>query len=95
MFGPRARQLYRRGSAAQGAISSGRRAARLFLDEITEMPVDLQGHAGRVLETGLFMRVGTNREIAMTCASSPRPNRKPEEAVAGRELARKISFTTG
>ncbi|MGA2552860.1 MAG: sigma-54 dependent transcriptional regulator, partial [Burkholderiaceae bacterium] len=35
----------------------------LFLDEITEMPIELQVKLLRVLESGLFMRVGTNREI--------------------------------
>ncbi|MEF9417345.1 sigma 54-interacting transcriptional regulator, partial [Ralstonia solanacearum species complex bacterium RW470] len=35
----------------------------IFLDEITEMPVELQVKLLRVLETGVFMRVGTNREI--------------------------------
>ncbi|HKQ30915.1 MAG TPA: sigma-54 dependent transcriptional regulator, partial [Burkholderiales bacterium] len=33
----------------------------LFLDEITEMPAELQVKLLRVLETGTFMRVGTNK----------------------------------
>ena len=44
----------------------------LFLDEITEMPIELQVKLLRVLETGVFMRVGTNRD--------------PEEAVADGKL---------
>jgi two-component system response regulator AtoC len=36
----------------------------LFLDEITEMPAELQVKLLRVLETGTFMRVGTNTPIA-------------------------------
>src|SRR5690606_2339961 len=35
----------------------------LFLDEITEMSIELQVRLLRVLETGRFMRVGTNTEI--------------------------------
>jgi DNA-binding NtrC family response regulator len=35
----------------------------LFLDEITEMPIELQVKLLRVLETGMFMRVGTTKEI--------------------------------
>ena len=34
----------------------------LFLDEITEMPIELQVKLLRVLETGMFMRVGTTKE---------------------------------
>jgi DNA-binding response OmpR family regulator len=35
----------------------------LFLDEITEMPLDLQVKLLRVLETGVFMRVGSSQSI--------------------------------
>ncbi|OWT67937.1 MULTISPECIES: sigma-54 dependent transcriptional regulator [unclassified Achromobacter] len=58
----------------------------LFLDEITEMPVDLQVKLLRVLETGLFMRVGTNREIASDVRVVAATNRNPEEAVADGKL---------
>ncbi|MFC4276931.1 sigma-54-dependent transcriptional regulator [Achromobacter aloeverae] len=58
----------------------------LFLDEITEMPVDLQVKLLRVLETGLFMRVGTNREIASDVRVVAATNRNPEEAVAEGKL---------
>ena len=49
----------------------------LFLDEITEMPIDLQVKLLRVLETGLFMRVGTNREIASDVRVVAATNRDP------------------
>jgi len=54
----------------------------LFLDEITEMPLELQVKLLRVLETGLFMRVGTNREIETDVRVIAATNRDPEAAVA-------------
>ncbi|WP_313621671.1 sigma-54 dependent transcriptional regulator [Achromobacter sp.] len=53
----------------------------LFLDEVTEMPLDLQVKLLRVLETGQFMRVGTNREIACDIRVVAATNRNPEQAV--------------
>jgi len=58
----------------------------LFLDEITEMPLDLQVRLLRVLETGLFMRVGTHAEIATNVRLVAATNRDPEEAVATGKL---------
>ncbi|MFA9441186.1 sigma-54-dependent transcriptional regulator [Uliginosibacterium sp. sgz301328] len=54
----------------------------LFLDEITEMPMELQVKLLRVLETGFFMRVGTNKEISADVRVIAATNRDPEEAVA-------------
>jgi DNA-binding NtrC family response regulator len=45
----------------------------LFLDEISEMPMELQVRLLRVLETGTIMRIGTTRTLRPTCASSRRP----------------------
>ena len=53
----------------------------LFLDEITEMPLELQVKLLRVLETGLFMRVGTIKETAADVRVIAATNRDPEEAV--------------
>jgi DNA-binding NtrC family response regulator len=53
----------------------------LFLDEITEMPVELQVKLLRVLETGMFMRVGTTKEIETDVRLIAATNRDPEEAV--------------
>src|SRR6185312_4781129 len=58
----------------------------LFLDEITEMPIELQVKLLRVLETGLFMRVGTNREIESDVRVVAATNRDPETAVAEGQL---------
>lgn len=54
----------------------------LFLDEITEMPMELQVRLLRVLETGAFMRVGTQEEISTDVRIIAATNRNPEEAVA-------------
>ncbi len=53
----------------------------LFLDEITEMPLELQVKLLRVLETGMFMRVGTTKETAADVRVVAATNRDPEEAV--------------
>lgn len=58
----------------------------LFLDEITEMPLELQVKLLRVLETGTFMRVGTNRETHADVRVLAATNRNPEEAVAEGKL---------
>ncbi|WP_296659883.1 sigma-54 dependent transcriptional regulator [Paraburkholderia sp.] len=58
----------------------------LFLDEITEMPVELQVKLLRVLETGMFMRVGTTREIETDVRLIAATNRDPEQAVAEGKL---------
>jgi transcriptional regulator with PAS, ATPase and Fis domain len=58
----------------------------LFLDEITEMPLALQVKLLRVLETGVFMRVGTTREITTDVRVIAASNRNPDRAVAEGKL---------
>jgi len=58
----------------------------LFLDEITEMSFELQVKLLRVLETGAFMRVGTNEPIATDVRVIGATNRMPEKAVAAGKL---------
>ncbi len=53
----------------------------LFLDEITEMPLELQVKLLRVLETGLFMRVGTNKETSADVRVVAATNRDPQDAI--------------
>jgi len=53
----------------------------LFLDEVTEMRMDLQVKLLRVLETGTFMRVGTNEPISTDVRVIAATNRSPEKAV--------------
>src|SRR5690606_510063 len=54
--------------------------------EITEMPIELQVKLLRVLETGMFMRVGVNREIESDVRIVAATNRNPEKAVADGKL---------
>jgi two-component system, NtrC family, response regulator AtoC len=58
----------------------------LFLDEITEMPAELQVKLLRVLETGTFMRVGTNTPIATDVRVIAATNRNPTKAVTDGRL---------
>ncbi|WP_295686851.1 sigma-54 dependent transcriptional regulator [uncultured Nevskia sp.] len=58
----------------------------LFLDEITEMPIELQVKLLRVLETGKFMRIGTDKEVETDVRVIAATNRDPEAAVAAGKL---------
>jgi len=53
----------------------------LFLDEITEMPPELQVKLLRVLETGMFMRVGSTQDQETDVRVIAATNRLPEQAV--------------
>ena len=53
----------------------------LFLDEITEMPVEMQTHLLRVLETGKILRVGGEAEIDVSPRLVAATNRNPAKAV--------------
>ncbi|HBL65362.1 MAG TPA: sigma-54-dependent Fis family transcriptional regulator, partial [Achromobacter sp.] len=64
----------------------------LFLDEVTEMPLDLQVKLLRVLETGQFMRVGTNREISCDIRIVAATNRNPEQAVQEGKLREDLYY---
>jgi DNA-binding NtrC family response regulator len=58
----------------------------IFLDEITEMPMELQVKLLRVLETGSFMRVGGTSLISTDVRVVAATNREPEKAVADGKL---------
>jgi two-component system, NtrC family, response regulator AtoC len=64
----------------------------LFLDEITEMPLELQVKLLRVLETGTFMRVGSDHQIEMDVRVIAATNRIPAEAVARGKLREDLLY---
>ena len=64
----------------------------LFLDEITEMPVELQVKLLRVLETGLFSRIGSDRETACDVRIITATNRDPEGAVSEGKLRHDLLY---
>src|SRR5918911_281625 len=51
----------------------------VFLDEITEMPIDLQVKLLRVLEESKFRRVGGNEEITIDARIIAASNREPKK----------------
>src|SRR5260370_9461985 len=53
----------------------------VFLDEITEMPIELQVKLLRVLEEGKFRRVGGNEEINIEARVIAASNRDPQKAI--------------
>ena len=58
----------------------------IFLDEITEMPMELQVKLLRVLETGTFTRVGGAAQVASDVRIIAATNRDPKKAVADGKL---------
>ena len=64
----------------------------VLLDEITEMPIELQVKLLRVLESGTFMRVGSNREIDVDVRIIAATNRNPEQAVAEGKLREDLLY---
>jgi two-component system response regulator AtoC len=58
----------------------------IFLDEVTEMPMELQVKLLRVLETGTFTRVGGTTQVASDVRIIAATNRDPEKAVAEGKL---------
>ncbi len=58
----------------------------VFLDEVTEMPADLQVKLLRVLETGTFSRVGSVTPIHSDVRVISATNRIPEQAVQSGRL---------
>jgi two-component system response regulator AtoC len=64
----------------------------LLLDEITEMPQELQVKLLRVLETGTLMRVGGADPIKVDVRVLAATNRRPEEAVAQGKLRQDLLY---
>jgi DNA-binding NtrC family response regulator len=64
----------------------------LFLDEITEMPLELQVKLLRVLETGMFMRVGSTQQQESDVRVIAATNRPPEQAVASGRMREDLLY---
>ena len=64
----------------------------LFLDEVTEMPIELQVKLLRVLETGTVTRIGGSEQIKVDVRVIAATNRKPEEAVAQGKLREDLLY---
>ena len=64
----------------------------LFLDEITEMAPEMQVRLLRVLETGRFVRVGGDGEIAADARIIAATNRDPQTAVRDGQLREDLMY---
>jgi DNA-binding NtrC family response regulator len=64
----------------------------LFLDELTEMPLDLQPHFLRVLETCRVRPVGSEREVQVDTRVIAATNREPQEALKEGSLRQDLYF---
>ncbi|HET6565924.1 MAG TPA: sigma-54 dependent transcriptional regulator, partial [Xanthomonadales bacterium] len=64
----------------------------LFLDEITEMPLEMQTHLLRVLESGKVLRLGSERELPVNTRLLAATNRDPAKAVRDGELREDLYF---
>jgi two-component system NtrC family response regulator len=58
----------------------------LFMDEISEMPLDVQVKLLRILETGTFRRLGGNHDISVNVRFVFASNKKLEDCVARGEF---------
>ena len=64
----------------------------LFLDEVTEMPLDMQPNLLRVLENKCVIPVGGTREIAVNCRVVSATNRKMTELAQGNIIREDIYY---
>ncbi len=64
----------------------------LLLDEVTEMPLDMQVRLLRVLETGRFCRVGGDREINTDVRIIAATNRDLAQAVSSGKLREDLMY---
>ena len=64
----------------------------LFLDELAEMPLGLQPHFLRVLETATIQPVGSEQEVAVDARIVAATNRDPEQAIANQLLRQDLYF---
>src|SRR5205809_4959036 len=67
-------------------------AGTLLLDEITEMPIELQVKLLRVLETGTILRIGGDASVKVDARVIAATNRPPEQAVADGKLREDLLY---
>lgn len=64
----------------------------ILLDEITELPVELQGKLLRVLEENRIRRVGGNQELEINVRLVSATNRDPKQAIADGKLREDLYY---
>jgi len=64
----------------------------LFLDELAEMPLAMQPHFLRVLETAKVQAVGSEKELPVDARIVAATNRDPERAIADKLLRQDLYF---
>ncbi|MBT8078659.1 MAG: sigma-54 dependent transcriptional regulator [Gammaproteobacteria bacterium] len=64
----------------------------LFLDEITEMPIEMQTHLLRALETSRVLRVGAETEIPVNARLIAATNRDPADAIRDGSLREDLYY---
>jgi DNA-binding NtrC family response regulator len=67
-------------------------AGTIFLDEITEMPPELQVKLLRVLETGAVMRVGGSEPVKVDVRVIAAGNRPPDRALADGKMREDLLY---
>jgi len=64
----------------------------IFLDEITELPIELQGKLLRVLEENRIRRVGGNQEVEINVRIVSASNRDPKKAIEDGKLREDLYY---
>src|SRR5260370_186652 len=72
--------------------SRGASGGTLMLDEIAEMPIELQVKLLRVLETGAAIRVGGDTAVQVDARVIAATNRPPEQAVADGKMREDLLY---
>ncbi len=87
-----------RKGAFTGAIEDRRGAfslaaeGTLFLDELTEMPIELQAKLLRAVETRTYFSLGGERELTFTGRILASTNREVREAIAEKKLRQDLHY---
>ncbi|AMO96031.1 sensory box protein [Collimonas fungivorans] len=84
LFGT-ARGAFTGAQERQGLIETAN-SGTLFLDELNSLPWSVQGKLLRVLQDGMFSRVGSNKEIRADLRVIAAANETQQEMVEGRKL---------